>query len=307
MITNYLKEIKSKLDQTIEIKDADHRLSLVLQMLLLIFLIFMYDNGYLSIFIPVIVIPGILFKSVRENPYFWVLLSFLGCTFYLVLDLVGYVPNHKHIFAYVILAVTLAMFLKKQIHPLSFLQTQARYIIGLCFLFATIGKFLAPEFLNGAFFEFTNTSDPRFFGFTSLFGEVDLALLKENEDHLTQLVRTSNPSDFFVLNGAKEISGFGIIISYWTILIEGMIALSFCLPRKTLLSKYRNIFLVIFILTTYPIATVTGFAIILTSLGFIQSLDKNHGLTNFSWFYLFVFVLLPLNYFPFTRILTLFQ
>ena len=301
----YMKSLLSKMQNTDAVSSPENVLTITLQMLLIIFLMFMNDNGYLSIFMPVIVVPGLFFKEIRENKYYWLLISFISCTFYLILDLVGYVPNHKHIFAYTILAVTLSMFLKSKTFPLDFLNNQARYIIGLCFLFATMGKFFAPEFLNGSFFDFTNTSDPRFFGFTSLFGDVDLSLLKANENNLKELINSSNPNHSIIINGADEISSFGMIISYWTIFIEGMIAISFCLPKRFLLSKYRNVFLVTFVLTTYPIATVTGFAIILTCLGFIQSL-KNSKLTVYSWFYLIVFIILPLNYFPFTRLLTLF-
>ncbi|GAA4114353.1 hypothetical protein GCM10022393_13720 [Aquimarina addita] len=297
--------IVSKIRHISETTNNDSILTLTLQMLLLIFLMYMNDNGYLSIFMPVILIPGILFKVVREHPYYWTLIACMASTFYLVLDLVGYVPNHKHIFAFIIIAVTIAMFLKEKIHPLRFLNTQSRLIIGFCFLFATIGKFMASEFLDGSFFEFTNTTDPRFFGFSSLMGKVDLNLLIENEENLRLLLKTNDPKTSFLVNGVDNIRGFGMLISYWTIFIEGMIAISFCLPRNFLLSKYRNVFLVTFILTTYPIATVTGFAIILTVLGFIQSLE-DHKLTMFSWFYLFVFIFLPLNYFPFARLLALF-
>ncbi|AIM61434.1 hypothetical protein IX49_13225 [Cellulophaga lytica] len=281
-------------------------LTLSLKMLLVVILMFMNDNGYLSIFIPVIAIPGILFRKVRENKYYWLSLTIFASTFYLVLDLFGYVPNHKHIFAYLIIAVTIAMFLKDKNNPLLFLQNQSKIIIGLCFLFASIGKFLAPEFLNGSFFEFTNSSDPRFFGFTSLIGNVDVTLLKQNETNLNSLVNTISTTKTYLLNGTEKIHQFGLIISYWTIFIESLIAISFCLPKRFKLSKYRNIFLVVFILTTYPIATVTGFAIILTLMGFIQSLDYESKPTNYSLFYLLVFILLPLNYFPFTRLLELF-
>lgn len=302
---NKLIKIIKNLKENEDLKGSENLLLLSLTMLLLVFLIFMHDNGYLSIFMPVIIIPGLLIKKLRVNKYFWLLISLMGCTFYLVLDLVGYVPNHKHMFAYASLMVCIAMFIKTDISPLNFISHQSKYIIGLCFLFAVIGKFMAPEFLNGAFFEFTNTSDPRFFGFSSLVGDVDASLLKENEDNFTALLHTNTPTDYLTLNGADDISKFGLVISYWTIFIEGMIAISFCLPSRFLLAKYRNAFLVTFILTTYPIATVTGFAIILTTLGFIQSLNNNK-LSLYSWFYLAVFILLPLNNFPFVRLLELF-
>lgn len=283
----------------------ENMLTLSLQMLLIIFLMFMNDNGYLSIFLPIIIVPALLFKEVRENIYVWIFLSVMGSYFYLIRDLVGYVPNHKHVYAYVIIMITLSFLLKSTTERLSFIKTQSRYIIGFIFLFAVIGKFLAPEFLNGAFFEFTNITDPRFFGFTSQLGNVDFNLLKENETQLEALINTSNPKSNYMLHSSDQVTTIGKILSYWTIFIEGMVAICFCLSSRFALSKYRNVFLVIFILTTYPIATVTGFGIILTTLGFIQSLNNNK-FSGYSWFYLVVYILLPLNQFPFTRLLTLF-
>ncbi len=275
---------------------------LSLKMILIVLLLLMKDTAVLSIFIPVFVIPGLLLNKLTLNKYLWLILTVFSVSIYLILDLHGYVPNHKHIYAYVILAVTLILFFSEKTNILANLRTQSRYIIGLCFLFAVAGKFLAPEFLNGDFFIFTNTIDPRFFGFTSFMADVDFTLLKENEENLRNLMHTTNTKNLFYLNGAENLSQIGLVISYWTIFIEGMIAISFCLPSKFLLSKYRNIFLIAFILTTYPIATVMGFAIILTTLGFIQS-TKDNKLNSYSIFYLIVFILLPFIDFPFMRIL----
>src|SRR5690606_4133294 len=191
------------------------------------------------------------FRELRTNKYYWIVILFFSITFYLVLDLVGYVPNHKHIFAYVTLAVTISLFLANGTFnsSLDFLKSQSRIIIGLCFLFATIGKFLAPEFLNSIFFDFTNTTDPRFFGATSVIGDVQMELLKENEITFASFLKSNNPEGHFVLHGADSIKDFSRFLTYWTIFIEGMIALSFLIPQKFKLSKFRNLFLVIFILT----------------------------------------------------------
>lgn len=298
-----LEVLPSKLKEGFSINEND-LLLLVLKMVLIILLVLMNDNTVLAILMPVIVIPGLLFNKIASNKYFWLLLTLFSITPYLVLDLVGYVPNHKHIFAYVILAITLMLFFSEKKEILNNLRIQAKYIIGLCFLFAVIGKFLAPEFVDGSFFEFTNTIDPRFFGFTSFITDVDPLMLKENEINMQNLLSTNNTQFFFNVNGAEGLSTIGLIISYWTIFIEGMIAISFCLPSRFLLSKYRNIFLIAFILTTYPIATVYGFAIILATLGFIQA-TKTNKLTKYSIFYLLVFILLPLIKIPFIRVLNI--
>lgn len=294
-----------QLEEYLGLQQADRIKFLFLKMMLLLLLFYMNDTDVLAIFMPVLLVPGIVFEKLSENKYYWLLLTVISSVCYLVLDLVGYVPNHKHIFAYAILAVTVVLFIYKGDEVINPFKFQGRMIIGLCFLFATIGKFLAPEFLDGTFFNFTNTTDPRFFGTTSIVGGIDHQLLVDNELNLRSLINSNNTNGSFTLNSNDNVSIMGYILSYWTIFIEGMIAISFCLPSRFLLSKYRNWFLVAFILTTYPIATVGGFAIILTTLGFVQSLDEGK-LTYFSRFYLLVFLALPLIDIPFARIFKVF-
>ena len=280
-------------------------LTISLKLIIIVLLMYMNDNNYLAIFMPVFLVPPLLFKNILQNKYYWVLLALISAIFYLILDLVAYVPNHKHIFAYAIIAVAIVLFFSKEENRTYMLSYQAKIIIGLCFLFATIGKFLAPEFLDGSFFEFTNTTDPRFFGVTSILNNIDILSLQANENNLGLLVNTINPKDSFNLLSNASISSSSFFLSYWTIFIEGMIAITFCLTNKYKLAQFRNWFLIIFIFTTYPIATVKGFAIILSALGFIQSIEDNK-ITKFSKFYLLVFVLLPLTDVPFSRLFNLF-
>ena len=300
-LTTYLRTIVTDLKTTfIVINDTDV-LTLFLKMVVLMLLLFMNETTILAIMIPILTIPGLLLNKLLINKYYWALLAFATALPYLILDMVGYVPNHKHIYAYLAIAIFLTLYVSNPNNIIKNLGVQAKYIIGLCFLFAVIGKFLAPEFLNGSFFEFTNTADPRFFGFTSFVADVDMQSLLQNEANMNTLTGKNNPGYSFQLNGVEHLNTIGMVISYWTIFIEGMIAISFCLPDSFLVSKYRNVFLIAFIITTYPIATVAGFAIILTSMGFIQSI-KDNKLTNYSLFYLLVFIMLPLIQIPFIRV-----
>jgi hypothetical protein len=299
-----LQTILTNLKTKYIITNETDLLTLFLKMVVLILLLFMDETTVLLIIVPILTIPGLLINKLILNKYYWVLLALATSIPYLLLDLVGYVPNHKHIFAYLTIAICLTLFISNTSSGIKNLSLQAKYIIGLCFLFAVIGKFLAPEFLNGSFFEFTNTADPRFFGFTSFVGDVDMQSLLSNEANIIKLTSENNPNYIFQLNGVENLKTIGMLISYWTIFIEGMIAISFCLPNRFLVSKYRNVFLIAFIITTYPIATVAGFAIVLTTMGFIQSI-KDNKLTNYSLFYLLVFIILPLIKIPFLRVLNM--
>ena len=269
-----------------------------LKMVLIAFLLFMTDHVNIKMWLTIIAVPGLLFKPLVTKWYYWAFIAALCSTWYLASDLVRYVPNHKHVYAYTALAILVVLVSSKKEEILGRLKDQATYIIALCFLFSTIGKFLAPEFLNGTFMVFTSLTDLRFFGMSSLLGDLDFQILVDNFKNLNELITTNDPNNSFVLKGVDNLGILPKVIVYWTILIEGAIAICFCIPRKYKISKYRNLVLIAFILTTYPIATVTGFAIILVVLGFIQSIE-NKQITKYSLFYLLVFILLPLLKLPF--------
>lgn len=296
------KKIVSFIDQYLGLSTTDHILNLFLKMTLVLLLLYMNETIYLRVFMPVVLVPGILFHKILNNKYYWLALTGIVCFVYLILDLVIYVPNHKHVYAYALLGITASFFMKDRVGIFSNIRHQSKVIIGLCFLFATAGKFLAPEFLDASFFKFTLSTDARFFGILSLIGDLSKDQLLLNESNLKNLVGGSmNPSDSFAILVPSNIMEIAHFLTYWTIFLEGLIGISFLLPKRFLLSKYRNILLVVFMVTTYPIATVAGFAIVLALLGFMQSTEDGR-LTHFSYFFLLVFILLPLINTPFSQI-----
>jgi hypothetical protein len=300
-----LNNIKNSITQKQELIFSENPLNISLKMLIIVLLLYMNDNTYLLIFMPVLLLPALFFRQILLNKYYWAALAMVAIISYLLFGLAAYIPNHKYIFAYAVIAVAIVLFLAEKEDTMNMLSYQGKIIIGLCFLFASVGKFLAPEFFNGTFFEFTNVTDRRFFGLTSVLNGLSLESLSLNLKNLNGLLNTNNTQNSFNLLTNANVTASSFFLPYWTIFIEGMIAITFCLPSKYKLSKYRNWFLIIFIFTTYPIATVKGFAIILCMLGFIQSIENNQ-ITQYSKFYLLVFILLPLTDIPFSRFANLF-
>jgi hypothetical protein len=82
-----------------------------------------------------------------------------------------------------------------------------------------------------------------------------------------------------------------LLLSVWTLLVEGVIAVAFLLPgRARLLRAARNVSLLTFAFSTYAIATVTGFAWILIVLGIAQCEDED-DLARFGYCMALVLVL----------------
>ncbi|MBV6655473.1 MAG: hypothetical protein KI786_17010 [Mameliella sp.] len=295
-LTRYLDGI----DRTLGLTEPKAVLKLFLKMTLVLLLLHMTETVYLKVFMPILVVPGIFIDKLLSNKYYWLFLTLVVSYVYLYLDLTIYVPNHKHMYAYVLIAISASFFLADNKNLLATLREQSRIIIGLCFMFATIGKFLAPEFLNTTFFEFTGSTDGRFFGILSVLG-LDKAELLANQSAFKSVLNSNLPGSTIDLYMGSNMGMIALFLTVWTIFVEGMIAITFLLPKKYALSKYRNFFLAAFIVTTYPIATVAGFGIVLLLLGFLQSMDDGK-VSMFTRFYFLVFIALPIINAPFADI-----
>jgi len=274
---------------------GDRYVELVLLMTLILSLLFMDHRrplmGILYIFVPV----ALLFTKVAKSPLYW--------TVFGALILIGFIPllntadNHIYLTVYWILAVALCLW---TLDPGRSLALNAQLLIGLCFAFATLWKLLSPEFMDGTFFYFTFLTDDRFFDFAELTAGVSPESRLYNIEVYESLKSSMNRVDSGTLVSSEYLSNIAVFMAYWTIFIEGWIALAFLVPNRFKLSKSRDIPLLIFMITTYPIATVRGFATLLAVLGFAQAQNQNRYM---SVVYIIIFITVPLFSLPFERIL----
>lgn len=275
---------------------------LILVMTLLMFLYITNDLPLYAIFIPLFTIPAILFERIRQSYFIWVFIFLYFGWFYIFKGTERYVPNHKYLYFLFTLLIIITLYARKKSKEWFYIfKSSCQYMIGFIFLLATIGKFLAPEFLNGTFFKFTLLTDERFFNFTEIVGGIDKAKVWSTYHEFLDLKTTSNSLESIQLPDSNRLNILALYLSYWTILIEGAIALTFLVKESFVLSKYRNWVLLIFIVTTYPIATVPGFAILLALLAFI-SVRKTKSEKVWKLVYLITFMLIPLFKIPFMKI-----
>lgn len=248
-------------------------------------------KGTVILLVPIM----LLFRQILTSKYMWSLLTMLLIVG--LLPMYHYMDNHTYLTWYWVAAVTLCLWTSQEKKAINF---NARVLIGLCFLFATIWKILSPEFINGTFFHFTFLTDSRFFEFTELTTGISGNIRAENLSELNKLTDSLNRDDVGMLNSSTLVQPIAVFMAYWTVFIEGWIAIAFLMPKKYLISRYRDIPLLVFMATTYPIATVTGFAALLAAMGFAQSLNSNN-LTKLV--YVVVFLSIPLFNLPFVDVL----
>jgi hypothetical protein len=209
---------------------------------------------------------GLLLPGLLRQPGLWIALTFLT-GLRVVLDW-SLADNHAYLLCYWCLAVSIALCSRD---PSACLAVNGRLLIGLAFFFATLWKVgLSTDYLDGRFFRITLLTDPRFAGFAQLAG----GLLPEHFEDLRMFVKQHVDGQLFAPSFLPtEPLRFRLLataMTWWTVAIEGALALTFLWPVERGLSKMRDAILLTFCVTTYAVATVAGFGWLLLALGVAQ-------------------------------------
>ncbi|MEO0457759.1 MAG: hypothetical protein AAF152_14440 [Cyanobacteria bacterium P01_A01_bin.114] len=191
--------------------------------------------------------------------------------------------NHEYLITYWVIVCAIAVW---STTPKKVLAWNARLLIGLCFLFATLWKFISGEYLNGSFLHLTFLLDSRLEMGAVLMGGINPESLATNQRLFETLQTTTAP---LALETTPLLSVVSVILSYWTLLIEGGVAIAFLMPGLKWLYQRRDGLLMLFIVTTYSVIPVFGFGAILMIMGLAQC--KNVGRQRL---YLAMFLLMPL-------------
>lgn len=194
--------------------------------------------------------------------------------------------NHEYLYTYWVLVCAIAVWSRT---PKQVLSWNARWLIGLCFLFATLWKLLGGEYLDGSFLHLTFLLDSRLAMGAVLFGGLDLATLAENRQIFATMQTSAAVLDPQQLATTPRMAVASTILSYWTILIEGLVAASFLLTVPRWLYRNRDWILIAFVVTTYAVIPVLGFGALLMVMGLIQT--KN---TFVARIYLGLLILMPI-------------
>lgn len=228
---------------------------------------------------------GLLLPGLLRQPGLWIALTFFT-SLRVALDW-SLADNHAYLLCYWCLAVSIALCSRD---PSACLALNGRLLIGLAFVFATLWKVgLSPDYLDGRFFRVTMLTDPRFAGFAQLVG----GLLPEQFEELRAFVMQHVDGQLFEPSFLPaEPPRFLLLVAcmtWWTVAIEGAVALTFLWPVDRGLSKVRDAILLTFCVTTYAVATVAGFGWLLLALGVAQCQPERR---TTRLFYLAVFVLI---------------
>jgi hypothetical protein len=209
---------------------------------------------------------GLFVPSVTRRVELWGLLAVLT-GLRVVLDWpLG--DNHAYLLFYWCLAVALSLCVEDESQRLA---RHGRWLIGLVFAFAVAWKtVLSSEFVDGTFFRVMLLTDPRFEDLVRL---VTSLTTEEVELHRSALMRHADGVMLPISDLPRRPEGFDGLarfMTFWTLGIEGLVALLFLWPPGRGPSAFRDLALLAFCATTYAIATVAGFGWLLVAMGIAQ-------------------------------------
>lgn len=236
----------------------------------------------------VVCFSALAFPSLRTKSSMWFILSAtLGMT---VLTHWEDADNHRYLFCYWALALGMINTLPSS-QQRQGLRIASAVMIGLCMGFATYWKAVSVDYLDGSFFEYTILTDDRFDFFTRGVANVSEQLLHDNRKLESLLyagyLRGISLSSI-TLTSTSGIEWLASALTWWTILIEGLLAVLFLLPGSRVISYVRNSAMIFFAVSTYAVATVIGFAWMLLLMGLAQCRDDE---VVFQRLYLLTFLL----------------
>lgn len=275
----------------------ERRIELVAGMTLLLLLLYSEPVWYLEVGVYGLSISALLHRPLLRRPWFWLLLAF-----FLALGharIWFQVDNHKYLITYWCLAFGLSM---RAAEPLRALRTNARLLIGLAFLFAVIAKLLSPDYMNGDFFDSLLVMDERFSHVTSFLGGIPAQDLQLGRLLRTDLLVFGDLKAPIEVADSPRLQLMVQVMTWWTLFIEVAVAVSFLWPRDRGPSRWRDLALVVFILTTYPVAPVIGFAWVLATMGVAQSTAVRAEFGPVLYVGAYIFTML-VSYVPFARFL----
>lgn len=247
---------------------------------LTVLLVILFGGGFwdLPMLARVLLIAALLYRPLHRSALFW-----LATAVFLVLFYRHHwfsIDNHKFLFVYWCLALAVVFAVGGgEERQRGVLARNAKLLIGLCMAFATLWKIISPDYLDGTFFRHALLSDSRFTSVTTSLGGLEPAADYHNRA-MTRALREgaggASHVEEVVLADTPEIRLMADLLTWWTIGIEGLLALAFLLPGRWGPSlAWRHGLLLFFAVTTYAIATVIGFGWLLVVMA-LGHLGERH-------------------------------
>ena len=252
---------------------------------LTVYTLFRISHFPLDMGLSVAAAVGVCFTHVRRSRWFWLTIVALWLP-RMVFQFHLY-EDHAFFVIYWCAAMGMVMWGR---HQEFVMRRSARLMIGICFALGFIWKIVSPEFFDGSLFHFKLLYDYRFAEMvTEPVGGLTAAMSESNIQAYHALRETDASS--VPLQYSPQVTWLAIVMTIWTIFIEGLIAGCFLISPSRLTDKVRDAVLILFLLSTYFVVPVMGFCCAFVTLGIAQTRSDRArlaylltALVTFFWF-----------------------
>ena len=261
-----LRRVREKARGTVDTLIGNDLFELGAAMTLVMLVLSLHDAPWqVELGLMTLAILPLVIRPLMHNPFVW-----LGLTAVLGVATVHAwygQNNHDFLKLYWCLAVGLSLLLTD---PSKALRTNARVLIGLCFLFAFIWKAVSADYVDHSFFNYFLVQDSRFRLLSEFVGGLEHSAILSGQVERVAYTEFGDPTVSLPVPLAASVQWLAPAMTWWTLLIEGAVALLFLCPLRFRLSALRDPALLAFILSTYFVAPILYFAWVLIAMGIIQ-------------------------------------
>jgi hypothetical protein len=256
---------------------ADSLSDLALKLTLVLVLLHGATNGAAQV--PVRVLCGIMLifpQLLRQRFFWWPLFAGLfaaNAQAWFTID------NHKYLILYWTLACIVSLSID---NPRRYLLATARVLTAMVFGFATAWKLLGREYFDGSFMYWTFLNDPRVFRVASLVSGYSPEEIRLGSEAISTAGALGLRAAAIPLLDSPGLWLLAYFLSWLGLLVEGTVAIMHAIPSQKLY-RLRHYSLMVFIALTYFLLPVSGFAFVLTVLGFAQCEEADEAMR---WRYL---------------------
>lgn len=213
---------------------------------------------------------GLVYRPLTRRPAYWFTFVALWIGIFLPRNWTT-TDNHKWLMIYWVLALGLAM---RSARPLQVLAINARLLLGLVFLFATLWKLASPDFPSGGFFHVTMLTDVRFQQLAEVGGGLGGGDSAGNRAAIDAWDDPTAPVGPTALADGARVALLAQLMAVGTLVLEGLTAIAFLAPARWRIARAREVLLAVFVVATYPVAPVVGFGWLLVIMGLAQSRSR---------------------------------
>jgi len=251
------------LEVPMRVARPENQFQLAAKLTLVVLLLHSGVGGPTDIPIKLLVVVGFLWADVVLDWMYWLIALFF--LVYGNAPMWDLIDNHYYLITYWVASIVCIL-----VSGSLDLSWNARALIALTMLAAAFHKLLSPDYMSGEMFQHHLLLDGRFRGAAAVLTGLQLEDLEWNAHAWQAFVQSSSRADELWLRGAEEVGLLGLALTWWGVLIELVIGACFLLPQRKVFMAIGNVSLLIFIVTTYFIASVVGFGWILAVLGIAQ-------------------------------------